>query len=129
MRMTRSSMEFSARSPQFFRRSAGALAAAGLACVVWVLVAGSAGAQPVSVLAVADSFEEVLDNIRDWLVGILASIATVCLTIGGARYLIASGDPSEVEKAKTALRGACLGYALAMLAPVVVEVLKSIVGA
>ncbi|TLG01799.1 hypothetical protein FEK35_23355 [Nocardia cyriacigeorgica] len=105
------------------------LAVAGLACVVSILAAGSAGAQPVSVLAVADSFEEVLDNIRDWLVGILASIATVCLTIGGARYLIASGDPSEVEKAKTALRGACLGYALAMLAPVVVEVLKSIVGA
>ncbi|MBF6095730.1 pilin [Nocardia cyriacigeorgica] len=111
------------------RRSAGVLALAGPACVVGVVVAGSAGAQPVAVLAVADSFEEVLNNLRDWLVGILALIATVCLTIGGARYLIASGDPSEVEKAKTALRGACIGYALAMLAPVVVEVLKSIVGA
>ncbi|WP_280182029.1 hypothetical protein [Nocardia farcinica] len=101
----------------------------GLAVMAWVAAAGSADAQPVSVLAIADSFEEVLNNLRDRLVGILALIATVCLTIGGARYLIASGDPSEVEKAKTALRGACLGYALAMLAPVVVEVLKSIVGA
>ncbi|MFE3444987.1 pilin [Nocardia sp. NPDC059180] len=129
MRITRSSLKFSARSHRILRHSAGVLAATGLAIVVWVVAAGSAGAQPVSVLAVADSFEEVLNNIRDWLVGILALIATVCLTIGGARYLIASGDPGEVEKAKTALRGACIGFALAMLAPVVVEVLKSIVGA
>jgi Type IV secretion system pilin len=129
MRITGSSLEFPARAHQTLRRSARVLAALGLAWVVWVVCAGSAGAQSVSVLAIANSFEEVLNNIRDWLVGILALIATVCLTIGGARYLIASGDPSEVEKAKTALRGACIGYALAMLAPVVVEVLKSIVGA
>ncbi|WP_228793735.1 pilin [Nocardia cyriacigeorgica] len=129
MRITRSSLKFSARSSRIPRRSAGVLAAVALAVMAWVVAAGSADAQPVSVLAIADSFEEVLNNLRDWLVGILALIATVCLTIGGARYLIASGDPSEVEKAKTALRGACLGYALAMLAPVVVEVLKSIVGA
>ncbi|WP_281920337.1 pilin [Nocardia cyriacigeorgica] len=129
MRITRSSLKFSARSPRIPRRSTGVLAAVALAVMAWVAAAGSADAQPVSVLAIADSFEEVLNNLRDWLVGILALIATVCLTIGGARYLIASGDPSEVEKAKTALRGACLGYALAMLAPVIVEVLKSIVGA
>lgn len=92
-----------------------------------VSVAGSAGAQPV-VLAVAGSFAEVLNNIRNWLVGILALVATVCLTVGGARYVISAGDPGEVEKAKTALRAACVGYALAMLAPVIVGVLKSIVG-
>lgn len=90
--------------------------------------AGAASAEPVSVLAVADSFDTVLNNLRNWLIGILALIATVCLTIGGTRYLISSGDPGEVERAKVALRAACIGYALAMLAPVVVGVLKSIVG-
>ncbi len=96
---------------------------------VVLAAAGSAAAAPVTVLAVAGSFDQVLNNLRDWLVGILALIATVCLTVGGARYLISSGDPSEVERAKTALKAACIGYALAMLAPVVVGVLKSIVGA
>ncbi|MFD3596410.1 pilin [Nocardia sp. NPDC058658] len=94
--------------------------------LVWV--AGSAAAQPDSVLAVAGSFEEVLNNLRNWLVGILAALATVCLTIGGVRYLVGAGDPSEIEKAKLALKGAAIGYGLAVLAPVVVEVLKSIVG-
>ncbi|WP_225732213.1 MULTISPECIES: pilin [unclassified Nocardia] len=103
--------------------------AAALGCAL-VVACGSAGAHPVSVsvLAVADSLDQVLTNLRNWLVGILALIATVCLTVGGARYLICAGDPSEVERAKTALKAACLGYALAMLAPVVVAVLKSIVG-
>ncbi|MFE3317525.1 pilin [Nocardia sp. NPDC059195] len=89
----------------------------------------AAAAEPVSVLAIAESFDQVLDNIRNWLVGILAGLATVCLTVAGARYVLASGDPGEVEKSKTALRAACIGYGLAMLAPVIVAVLKSIVGA
>ena len=46
----------------------------------------------------------------------------------GSVYLLGGGDPSEIEKAKTAFRAACLGYALAMLAPVIVAVLKSIIG-
>ncbi|MFF2085444.1 pilin [Nocardia sp. NPDC058176] len=99
--------------------------------VLATLGAGSVSAAPPepSVLALAASLDEVLNNIRNWLVGILAGLATVCLTVAGARYLLGGGDPAEVEKAKTAFRAACLGYGLAMLAPVVVEILKSIVGA
>ncbi|WP_433657951.1 pilin [Nocardia sp. CA-128927] len=100
-----------------------------VACVALLAaVAGPASAQPISVLAIASSFDEVLNNLRNWIVGILAAAATVCLTIGGARYLICSGDPGEVEKAKSAIRAAAIGYCLALLAPVIVSVLKSIVG-
>ncbi|MDN2497031.1 MULTISPECIES: pilin [Nocardia] len=99
------------------------------AVALTVAAAGPAGAQPVSVLAIASSLEQVIDNARNWLVGISSAVATICLTIAGVRYVIASGDPAEVEKSKSALRAACLGYALAMLAPVIVAVLKSIVGA
>lgn len=107
---------------------AGAIVLVALV-VVGAASAGAAVAEPVSVVALAQSFDQVLDNIRNWLIGILAGLATVCLTVAGARYVLASGDPSEVEKSKTALRAACVGYALAMLAPVIVSVLKSIVGA
>jgi type IV secretion system pilin len=55
-----------------------------------------------------------------------AGLATLFLTIGGVRYLMAGGDPAEVEKAKTAFKSAAIGYALAALAPVVVTVLKSL---
>ena len=76
----------------------------------------------------ADSISQVLNNTTLWLVGILAGLATLFLTLGGVRYLMAGGDPAEVEKAKTALRSAGIGYALAILAPVIVTILKSLVG-
>jgi hypothetical protein len=76
----------------------------------------------------ADSISQVLSNTTVWLAGILAGLATLFLTLGGVRYLMAGGDPAEVEKAKTALRSAAIGYGLAILAPVIVTVLKSLVG-
>jgi hypothetical protein len=83
----------------------------------------------VSDLALATSVAQVLDNIRNWIVGILAGLATVFLTLGGARYVMAGGDPGEVERARAALRSAAFGYGLAALAPLIVTVLKGIVGA
>ena len=70
----------------------------------------------------------VIDNLRNWIVGILAGVATLFLTIGGLRYLTAGGDPGQVEKAKIALKSAAVGYALAILAPLLVSILASIVG-
>jgi hypothetical protein len=76
----------------------------------------------------ADQIGTVVNNITIWIIGILAGVATLFLTIGGVRYLMAGGDPGEVEKAKTALKSAAIGYGLAILAPVIVTVLKSLVG-
>ena len=106
-------------------------AAATIAVTAALATAGMAHAQdthPV-VLALAQSVDEVLNNVRNWIVGILAGLATVYLTIGGARYTMAGGDPGEVERAREALRSAARGYALAALAPLVVEILKGLVGA
>ncbi|MHA6631141.1 pilin [Pseudonocardia sichuanensis] len=80
------------------------------------------------VLAQAESVDAVLNNIRNWLVGILAALATVFLTLGGVRYVYGSGDPGEVEKSKQAFKAAGLGYGIAALAPLIVTVLQSIVG-
>lgn len=70
----------------------------------------------------------VIDGLRNLLVGLMAGLATLFLTVGGVRYLSAGGDPSQVEKAKVALRPAAVGYSLAALAPVLVGLLKGIVG-
>ncbi|WP_245239539.1 pilin [Streptomyces sp. MZ04] len=72
---------------------------------------------------------QVIENLRNWIVGILAGLATLFLTFGGLRYLMAGGDPGEVEAAKRALKAAAIGYGLAILAPVLVTILKGIVGA
>ena len=70
----------------------------------------------------------VIDGLRNLLVGLMAGLATLFLTVGGVRYLSAGGDPSQVEKTKVALRSAAVGYSLAALAPVLVGLLKGIVG-
>src|SRR3954452_553579 len=70
----------------------------------------------------------ILGNATSWLVGILAAVATLFLTIGGVRYVMAGGDPGEIEKAKGSFKSAVLGYALAALAPVVVMIVKGILG-
>ncbi len=98
-------------------------AAAALTAAAQPALAGTAS----HVLAVA-SIGQVIANITNWITGILAGLATLFLTIGGLRYLMAGGDPGEVERAKTALRSAAIGYGLAILAPVIVTVLKSLVG-
>jgi hypothetical protein len=70
----------------------------------------------------AESIEAVVNNIRVWLVGILAAVATLFLTVGGLRYLAANGDPGETEKGKLAMKSAAIGYGLALLAPLFVTI-------
>ncbi|OJF14755.1 pilin [Couchioplanes caeruleus] len=70
----------------------------------------------------ADSLDAVVNNIRNWLVGILVAVATLFLTVGGLRYAAANGDPGEVEKAKLTLKSAAVGYGLALLAPLFVTI-------
>ncbi|MER6091324.1 pilin [Streptomyces bluensis] len=84
-------------------------------------------AEPPQVWAAAD-IPTVITNLRNWILGILAGLATLFLTFGGLRYLMAGGDPGEVEAAKRALKAAAIGYGLALLAPVIVTVLQGIVG-
>ena len=76
----------------------------------------------------AASLDQVISNLTAWITGFLVGLATLFLTIGGARYLSADGNPAEVERAKSALKSAVIGYALAVLAPILVAALKSIVG-
>ena len=116
------------------RRLAVLLAVVGGLCVASAPVSAQAFAQApgqeagVAVLAQAESIDQVLSNIRGWLMGILAGLATVMATVGGIRYVIADGDPGEIQRAKTAFRSAGIGFALAALAPLLVTILHGLVG-
>ena len=80
-------------------------------------------------LAAAASLDEVITNLRNVIVGLLVGLATLFATIGGVRYILAGGDPGEVEAAKKTLRYAAVGYSVAVLAPLLVKILQGIVGA
>jgi hypothetical protein len=102
-------------------RTARLLISAGCTAAVCALVSAAAYAAPADL-------KTVIENLRNWLVGMLVALATLCLTIGGIRYLLASGDPGEVSKAKETLKYAAVGYGVAALAPLLVTILKGIVG-
>ncbi|WP_239342514.1 pilin [Frankia sp. CiP3] len=104
-----------------------------------VLAAGAAWAGPLHLAQEAPpppaptptspDLDTVLKNLRNWLIGLCAGIATLFFTLGGLRYLGANGDPGEVERAKQAFKNAAVGYGLAILAPLFLKALRSVVGA
>ena len=61
-------------------------AACAYATLVFFVVAPDA-------LAATD-LNSVIDNLKLWLTGLLASLATVFLITGGVRYVMAGGDPT-----------------------------------
>ena len=104
----------------------GLPAVVGVAAAALLLLVGLAGpavAQPAD-----PTLGQVIERLRNVLVGLLIGLATLLLTVGGLRYLLAGGDPGQVEKAKVTLRSAAIGYGLAALAPALVRLLRFVVG-
>lgn len=79
-------------------------------------------------LAAPKTIPQVIDGITGWIMGIIAVVATMFLVIGGLRYMAAGGDPAQVEQAKGNFKSALIGYALAVLSPVILKALQGILG-
>ncbi|MGF1431546.1 pilin [Kitasatospora sp. LaBMicrA B282] len=96
-----------------------------------LLIAAAPSAVAAEVVLRADppTIDQLFANVTAWITGIAAVVATTFLTVGGLRYMMAGGDPGAVEKAKGALKSAGIGYMIAILAPVILNVLKGLVGA
>ena len=75
-----------------------------------------------------DRIVSILDGLRNALVAVLVTLSVVALTYAGVRYVIAGGDATGVEKAKGAAKSAVIGLVLALLAPVIVAIVKRIIG-
>lgn len=118
----------SARRGVSWIRLAGAVALWCAGVGAWVALVPQMADAATNLVAVAD-LNQVITNLRNVLVGLLVGLATLFATIGGVRYILAGGDPGEVEAAKKTLKYAALGYGIAVLAPVLVQILKKIVGA
>ncbi|MEU4555711.1 pilin [Micromonospora violae] len=92
-------------------------------------VPAAAYADPgVTAYLAVNSLPVVIANLRAWVMGILGAVATLFLVLAGVYWATAGGDPSQVEKGKLALRNALIGYGLAVLAPILLQVVRGIVG-
>jgi len=86
------------------------------------------GLTAIPAYAATPELQNVLNNLRLWIAGLLATLATLFLSIGGLLYLTAAGNTRRIEQAKDAIRSAIIGYIFAGLAPLVVEIVQKITG-
>jgi hypothetical protein len=100
---------------------------ATVALMLSVPAAAYADAGQPTILA-ANDLPTVIGNLRGWVMGILAAVATLFLVLAGVYWATAGGDPAQVDKAKGALKNALIGYGLAVLAPILLQIVQGIVG-
>lgn len=92
-------------------------------------VPSAAYADPTGPMSVAaNSLPTVIANIRTQVMLLLFGIASLFALLGAVYRVFAGGDPAMQEKSKLAFRNAAVGYALAVLAPVLFSILADIVG-
>ncbi|MEV4465106.1 pilin [Micromonospora echinofusca] len=127
--MSRIPARFRALTHSRAARHAGRVAAVAGQVLLVLSVPTAANADTGMPALAANSLPVVINNLRLWLIGILAAVATLFLVIAGVLWATAGGDPAQVERAKSALRNALVGYGLAILAPVLLQIVKGIVGA
>lgn len=68
----------------------------------------------------------ILDGVHNLMVGLLIGLSVAALTYAGVRYVISGGDPMSIEKAKSAVKSAIVGFGIALLAPVLIGLVKHI---
>jgi hypothetical protein len=66
-------------------------------------------------LGTAD-LKEVVINIIQWVLGILALVAVVMIILGGVRWMTAGGNEEHVEGAKKIITAAVIGLIIVLLA-------------
>lgn len=104
----------------------GAVLAGGDASWVWAESAG-AGEPGGGAEQSTEAVREVVDRLRLVIIAIASALGTLFLTIGGLRWMIAGGDPGQVDSAKRSLTGAAIGYGIAILATVLMTILDFVV--
>ena len=60
--------------------------------------------------------EQIVINLINWVLGILALVAVVLILIGGFKWMTAAGNEENVESAKKLLTAAVIGLVIIMAA-------------
>ena len=110
------------------RRTGRAIAHTATVLLMLSVPAAAYADSGATVVLAANSLPQVIANLQTWIMGILAAVATLFLVLAGVYWATAGGDPAQVDKAKGALKNALIGYGLAVLAPILLQIVQGIVG-
>lgn len=104
----------------------------GLAVVLF-LVCLSVGTATAAVTLVNpigyNDFPSLLFAIADGIAVLIGSLAVIMIIWSGILFLLSAGDPTRIQKAKSALIWAIVGIVVAISAGVIIETIKGILGA
>lgn len=67
-----------------------------------------------------EASQSELQMIISIVIGILAALSLLFVTIGGFRYIVSQGDPAAVSKAKGTILYALIGLVVAIVAQAIV---------
>lgn len=74
----------------------------------------------------AETFEQLLNSIIDFLFYLALGITPLMIVIAGFYFITAQGDPKKVETAQTIIKWAIIGFIIVICAKGLVQLLKSI---
>jgi putative Mn2+ efflux pump MntP len=74
------------------------------------------------------NLSDVIDSVQRWVAGLLLGLATLFFTVGAIRYQTAAGNRRDTERGKEAMKSALVGYVLAGLSPLLIGILRQIMG-
>ncbi|MDO8507010.1 MAG: pilin [bacterium] len=69
---------------------------------------------------------DTIKAIGNWLLGIAGLVAVVFLVIGGIRYIVSAGNPTQTEGAKKTIIFALVGLAIIVLSLVLINVVLGV---
>lgn len=70
---------------------------------------------------------QVVQNVLNWLLYIMAASATLVFVIAGFQYILSAGDEKQAESAKNTAKYAAIGLAVALSGLVIVRTVGGLV--
>lgn len=75
----------------------------------------------------ADDVGNMVTSAIQWVIGVSGVVAAIFVVVGGAGYIMSSGDPGKLQKAKNTIIYALIGLAVVALAEVITATVSSII--
>ncbi len=75
-----------------------------------------------------DSFEEIIDNLIDFIYNIALVLVPLMIVWAGILYVTSSGRPDQTTKAKNIIIYTLVGFAIILLSKGFVEIIKQLLG-
>jgi len=76
----------------------------------------------------ASSFREIVVNIINWVIGIVALVAVLMVVVGGFQYMISGGDEEKTKQARKTIQYALIGLLIVGLSWSFVIAVLTIIG-